>query len=332
MIKLALYYVKCQLHINIFNCQCKYILIHFPIVRNIRIIFLLFLLFAVIVVSIFLFVGYLSPKGAGIYIDSSPSSEIYIDDVKVGRTPYKYTRKPGEVLIKLIPDSFGDPLVPYSVKVNLVSGVETIVRKTFSSDPSLESSEILSFEKSGNSSSGFSIVTDPDSAKVVIDSSITAFTPYKNSSLFAGNHTVEISLLGYITKKFDVKIYDKYKMIAIVKLAKDNTITPTPTPTPVSEVSQSTKEVILTVKILSTPTGFLRVRNEPSTLGTEIGQAEPDEEYPLVSEDVKTGWYQIEFEKGKKGWITNQYAQKFEDGKPVSNIKLSPTPTKTSGL
>jgi uncharacterized protein YgiM (DUF1202 family) len=81
------------------------------------------------------------------------------------------------------------------------------------------------------------------------------------------------------------------------------------------------------VEILSTPTGFLRVREEPSSLGKEIGQVEPGKNYVLVETDEKTGWFKIEYlpaqagEDGKVGWISNQYAKK------LNSSVLSPTPT-----
>ena len=77
------------------------------------------------------------------------------------------------------------------------------------------------------------------------------------------------------------------------------------------------------VEILETSTGFLRVRREPSTLGEEIGRVEPGEKYPLIQTDEKTGWFEIEYEEGKEGWISNQYARKIEGGS-----KLTPTPSK----
>jgi uncharacterized protein YgiM (DUF1202 family) len=59
---------------------------------------------------------------------------------------------------------------------------------------------------------------------------------------------------------------------------------------------------------LQTPTGFLRVRDQASLNGAEIGQVKPGETYALL--DEQTGWYQIKLTNGKTGWISSQYAQK----------------------
>jgi uncharacterized protein YgiM (DUF1202 family) len=58
---------------------------------------------------------------------------------------------------------------------------------------------------------------------------------------------------------------------------------------------------------LQTPTGFLRVRDQASLGGAEIGQVKPGETYTLL--DEQSGWYKIKF-NNKEGWISSQYAQK----------------------
>ena len=62
------------------------------------------------------------------------------------------------------------------------------------------------------------------------------------------------------------------------------------------------------VQILSTPTGFLRVRQDSSVAGLEIAQVKPGESYELI--DEKTGWFEIKLTDGKLGWISSSYAKK----------------------
>jgi N-acetylmuramoyl-L-alanine amidase len=78
------------------------------------------------------------------------------------------------------------------------------------------------------------------------------------------------------------------------------------------------------VEILSTSTGFLRVRSEPSILGEEIGRVEPGERYPYLDEDEDTGWLKIEYEEGKEGWVSGQYAKKIEESKEEPSPSPSP--------
>jgi hypothetical protein len=66
--------------------------------------------------------------------------------------------------------------------------------------------------------------------------------------------------------------------------------------------SESSQKYIV---ILDTPTGWLRIRNEPE--GEEIGKALPGEKYLLIGQ---TGsWYQIELEESTLGWIHTSYAK-----------------------
>ena len=93
---------------------------------------------------------------------------------------------------------------------------------------------------------------------------------------------------------------------------QESSPTTIPTPEPTSSYERK-------VEILQTDTGFLRVRENPSTLGKEIRQVRPGESYSLLDIDGKTGWFKIELEDGTVGWISNQYAREIES--------VSPTPT-----
>ena len=289
-----------------------------------RTILLLIILTVVIVTSVFLFVAYFNPKGAGIIVDSSPASTVYIDGEQVGKTPYKETRSPGEVIVKLVPDSFDTPLSPYETKVNLVSGIETVVARNFGPTDDLSAGEVLAFEKTGDGTAGFSIVSVPDSAQITLDGVTKAFSPYRNSNLSEGAHTVVISIPGYLARKIDFKTYTNYKLTALVKLAVDPNFNDEPEVEPTPTPGEVTKPVIVT--ILPTPVGFLRVRSEASSLGAEVGQVKPGEKYELLEEDQETGWYKIEYEEGKEGWISDTYAQKDQEIMPTPTLSVSVTP------
>ena len=61
--------------------------------------------------------------------------------------------------------------------------------------------------------------------------------------------------------------------------------------------------------IKSPDTGWVRVRSEPSTSGEELAKVNDGESYPL--KDEQSGWYQIEYDTGKEGWISGRYAEKI---------------------
>ncbi|MCL4387028.1 PEGA domain-containing protein [Patescibacteria group bacterium] len=293
--------------------------------RKIRILILVSLIIILLIGVVFLLVKYLSPKFAGIYIESNPTATVYIDGLELGRTPYEDTRKQGEIIIKLVPDSFETPLAPYETKVNLIAGVQTVIKRDFGATDETSSGEIISFEKIEGSQTSLAVVSIPDSSELIIDGKERAFTPHRTSSLLPGEHFFVIRADNYQEKKVDVKTHEGYKLTAVVKLAKspmnEDQVSGS---TEESEIQEEEKKIAQKVKISSTPTGYLRVRGEPSTLGQEVGKVEPEKLYDLLETDEKTGWFKIRFEEEKEGWISNQYAEVIE------SAKVSPTPTPTA--
>lgn len=81
----------------------------------------------------------------------------------------------------------------------------------------------------------------------------------------------------------------------------------------VQEVPKIASEsAVLKVKILKTPTGWLRVRTEPSVAASEAAKIKPNEEYPLLEE--QEDWFKIQYNEDgeeKEGWISSQYGQKI---------------------
>ena len=278
---------------------------------KVKTIIFVLVLVGVVVGTIFFSVGYFKPKGAGIFIETTPNASVLINGEIVGRTPYRETRSPGDIVIKLVPESFDQPLAPYETRVNLVSGIETVVRREFAETDDKAGGEILTFEKTGGSEAGLAVVTVPDSVQISIDGASKAFTPFKTSTIQPGKYILLLSSPGFVDKTLEVRTTKGYKLMIVAKLIPDET----------KEVNDDKEEVIeiqkepepRRVEILSTSTGFLRVRNEPSTLGVEVAQVKPGEKYILLEEDEKTGWFKIEYEKGKEGWISNQYAETLGD-------------------
>jgi hypothetical protein len=283
---------------------------------------------------VFFVVGYFKPKVAGIYIETNPSATVFINDVQVGRTPYKGTRKPGEMILKLVPESFEAPLAPYEAKINLVVGVETVVRRDFGESVETSSGEVISFEKIEKDQISLAVVSIPDSVQLTIDGYLKSITPHKDSSVSPGEHTLSLSAKGYLDKTVRVKTYVGYKLTAVIQLALDNESAEglseeLPSPDEVAEDIKEEKKP--QVRILETSVGFLRVRDEPSTLGEEIGRVEPGDVFNLLDMDEKTGWFEIEYEESgedlptKTGWISNQYAEKIENEKDDTSPTATPT-------
>lgn len=258
--------------------------------------------------AIFFISGKIKPKKAGILIETTPSSVVFINAVQVGKTPYSGTFDPGEIDLKLVPDVLDKPLVLFETRLLLSSGIQTVVKREFGETVDLSAGEIISFEKTGESNPSIAVVTDPDSAQISIDGKAYGFAPYKTSQVSASSHQVAVSLNGYSERMVNVKTISGYKLTLIVKLAKDlNKIEPTPVPS-------ATPKPEIKVEILSTPNGFLRVRESSSTTSGEVARVNPGETYTLIEESTAQDWYKIQYvasDSAKVGWISSQYAKKL---------------------
>lgn len=271
-----------------------------------------------ILAGLFLF-GYFKPKGAGLVVNSSPSALVFINGVQVGRTPYKATLEPNEVALRLVPESTGIPLAVFETRLNLSPGIETVVNREIGETEESSSGEIVSFEKVSKGETSLSIISIPDAAQITIDGQVRGFAPYKTSSIISGEHQVVISAPGYTSRTLQVKTREGYKLIIIAKLSVD------------LEEQKKKEEAVLAAKeeakvyveILTTPTGFLRVRQEASTSSAEIGQVKPGEKYEFLEE--ATDWFKIKFTVDKEGWISAQYAKKLEES------AATPSPSPTAG-
>lgn len=294
--------------------------------RKYRIILLAVVILAALGFGIYFLIKVLKPVSAGVVIETVPAASVFIDGQQVGRTPYKEPQKPGEIVVKLIPESADTPLAPYETKVSLASRIETVIRREFGATDETSSGDIVSYERVGGRTIGLSVVSIPDGAQVSVDGTVRGFVPYKTSTITAGEHQVVVSSPGYIERSLTVKTVRGYKVTAVIKLA--------PSAEPEVKGEEDVKEEAPQelVEILSTPTGFLRVRSGPSTANEEVTQVKPGDRYPLLEEDAESGWFKIEYEKDKEGWVSNQYAKKLteEEAKSSPTPKPSPSPTPTT--
>lgn len=241
--------------------------------------------------------GYLRPKTSGILIETNVASRVFVDGREVGRTPYNATLSPHTTVIKLIP--YEQSLVGYETKVDLVAGIKTIIRRTFAQTESASSGQIIYFEKIATENPEISVVSSPDAASVVLDGRPKGFTPIGISQISLGIHQLSLTSSGYTDLEFSVKTVDGYKLIAIVKLAQ----TPEVTLGAQAENTQTSE-----VEVLRSPSGFLKIKESPNSVSSEVGQANTGQKYKLLNRSSDSNWYEIDLGGGKSGWISVQYA------------------------
>jgi len=258
---------------------------------------------------------------SALQINSTPTANVFIDGKQVGKTPYQASNlSAGEVLIKLIPDTTSEPLVSWDGKIKLNEGVLTLIERDFASTEAGSSGQILTLEKTKNKkTASLSIVSDPDGSLVKIDGEAKGFTPLLLGEIGEGDHQIAISKDGFLEKIIKARAVLGYQLVVNAKLAQVSEGSLSLTPTPSRQDSSSTssgrsnteQEIAKPyVQIKDTPTGWLRVRMEPSTTATEAAKVNPGEKFPLL--DEQSGWYKIRYGQNKEGWVSSQYATKYE--------------------
>lgn len=283
--------------------------------KTIKIIFVVFVTLAVVITTVFFLVGYLKPKPGGLMVDTNPASSVYINGNFVGKTLYKGTDRAGQISLKLVPSITDQNLIAYETKVNLVAGVQTVIRREFGTTEDLSSGDVISFDKTGGSSAGLVVISIPDNSQVLVDGIAQGFSPYNLSSVTSGSHQITVKAPGYTDRTMSVKTQAGYKLTVFAKLAKSQDAVPVPSPSPTSTVSSKTY-----VLIGNTPTGFLRMRTEPAAKGNPIAQLKPGSKYLFLEGDIASGWYKIQYQdpapglpNGITGWVSNQYSSLATD-------------------
>lgn len=232
-------------------------------------------------------------KPAALQVTSTPQASIFLDGKHLGKTPFKSDQlKAGEYTLKLAVSE-----ASYSEKITLTEGTLTVLNRELTANFQAQSGEILSLVPSR---SGLFISSMPREADVTIDGRLLGQTPLLTGDIEEGDHKIQLSRAGYISREFAIKASSRYLLTADVTLASEIAKSGLPPPSPPPTVK---------VEITKTPQGFLRVRKEPSTASAEIGRVKTGDELEVIQE---TGdWIKVSFE-GKQGWISSQYTKKVQ--------------------
>ncbi len=272
-----------------------------------------------------------TPKEGELRVESTPEVSIFLDNKHIGRTPYREKVAAGEYTLRLVPESTTGDIAPWQAKISVGPNLLTYVNAVLSESELSSAVDVLWLEKSVANKPELSVITNPDGASVVVDDVTKGITPLTVQDLTIGDHTLTVTSPGFLTRTMKIKMTEGYKLIASLKLALSATgvsdtgttasasaalttgsVTPAPTAkagtkTATSSAATQTPPTPY-VTILDTPTGFLRVRMEPSTAATEAGRVNPGEKYHVY--DEQSGWYQISYDSTNKGWISGTYATK----------------------
>jgi hypothetical protein len=271
------------------------------------------------------------PQKAGVQITSSPQAEVFLNDKSYSDTPLiKNDLKAGEYTIKIIPK---DPeFLPWEGQLSLKSGIITVVDRILSTDPNQSNGHSLSFESIKNKDvSELDVITLQNNTAVSVDGNPVGFTPLSGSAIDPGPHIFTLTSPGYQDKIIKASVISGFKLIIAADLAVqevslsvdsdqnllgDENQATTSAQTDIERSSPQASSSAISkpyIKINQTPQGWLRVRSEPEIVNdpsNEIARVNTGDLLPYL--DTKTSWFQIEYQKGKKGWVSSSYATLVE--------------------
>jgi hypothetical protein len=268
-------------------------------------------------------------KKAGVQITSNPPGMVTINSESHGQTPvYQENLKPGSYSVKISP--LDTTLQPWEGRVVLTAGTLTVVDRQLAVTSDQAHGHTLYFEKADSKDKAeVNITSLPNTVSVLIDGNPAGFTPFTSSSVESGGHVFTLTAPGFQDKVIKASVEMGFKLnintqLATQKIESLPTITPTPSATPSATPSptKADSETDITplpsqasssavpkpyVEIDSSSLGWLRVRQEPQ--GTEVAKVNHGDKFPYLKS--QEGWYQIEYKKGEKGWISSTYAKLF---------------------
>lgn len=237
-----------------------------------------------------IFLG-VKPMG-GISILSTPTdATVYLDEKEVGKTPYE-DKNLGvkDYDVKIIKDS-----ASWQGKVMLTAGTVTVINRDLASDIASSAGEILTLNKG----KGLTAISNPTNASVEIDGKFYGNTP-TTIDIAPGEHTVLIRHRNYLNRSIRADLPTDFNLTVSADLGlSEADLSAIATP-----VITQTPEVI----VKNTPTGFLRVRDKPSTLGKEVAQVKPGDSLILLEE--LGAWNRVRLADSTIGYVSAVYVTK----------------------
>jgi hypothetical protein len=276
-------------------------------------------------------------SGIQVQMTDNSVSQVYLDGLHRGQTPLEIRDiRPGTYTFRLEPAD--SKKQPYETQVHLYANTMTSVLWSFRTNELNGTGEILELEPlASKERAELAVTTVPEGANISLGTSTYGLSPVIVDSAPVGTYDLSIEAVAHVKKALAVKIEPGYRLHVFSRLAKEDAALetaggsgspsgsgldqalelaeesaqssisarrsiPSPAPSSLTETEPEPPYVV----IGSTPTGWLRVRGEPSSNGAEVARVNPEEKYPYKS--TQNGWYEIEYSPGETGWISGQYA------------------------
>ncbi|MGI5828155.1 MAG: PEGA domain-containing protein [Patescibacteria group bacterium] len=280
-----------------------------------------------------------SKKKAALNVTASPKASVFLDGEHIGSTPYfSDTLKPGEYTVRLVPESSSG--MPWEARVKLTAGILTVVSRDLGDTLNKSSGHVLSLEPAlSQDEISLLVVTVPEGCIVSVDGEPRGFAPKAIDNVSEGDHTLSVSSPGYIEKSLKAQLIKGYKLTASIQLAKANETLPSQQteiqkedekPEEETQEEESDTQALDAnleenssesegprvgadlkppyVTVLDTPTGWLNVREKPSTASEILIKANPGDAFAYL-EMNDAGWYKIKLDEKQEGWVSSKYVK-----------------------
>lgn len=270
-------------------------------------------------------------SGMQVQMTDGSVAQVYLDGLHKGQTPYEVRDiRPGTYTFRLEPAD--SKKQPYETQIHLYANTMTSVLWSFRTSELNGTGEILELEPlASRDRAELSVTTVPEGANISLGTNSYGLSPVIVDSVPVGTYDLSIEAVAHVKKALAVQIEPGYRLHVFSRLAKEDAALETapssggsldqalelaeqsenatlsarrtlPSPSPTAAAEPEPPYVV----IGSTPTGWLRVRGEPTSNGAEVARVNPEEKYPYKS--TQNGWYEIEYSAGETGWISGQYA------------------------
>lgn len=234
-----------------------------------------------------------SPASTSLRVVSTPAgADVYLEGNLKGKTPYEGGNlKNSSVIVKIVSQQG-----QWEGKVVLNAGTWTVIQRDLTADPQTQAGEILTLQ----TGEGLSVISSPDQAVVEVDGKSMGETPLK-LNLPQGEYIFVVKKDNFLQRTIKATIPENYQLTLNVDLALTEGVD-------LSVANLPTQSMSTMIKILPTPTGFLRVRDKPSLSGKELARVKPGDELLFLEEE--NNWFKVRLPNGLEGHISSTYGQK----------------------
>lgn len=268
----------------------------------------------IILIGLFLIYKFLiltrSQEKGALQITSNIKAQILLNGQYLGEAPLCKCNASdvlpvGEYDLKVVPQD--KTVEEFNIRIKILPNVLTAVDRTFLPG-AFASAYLIYLEEANTDQAELFVSSLPDGSMVSIDSNPSGVTPLKDNTLSPSEHEIEIQKQGFAKKTIRVRTVPGYTLVVNALLGVESGEEEIPTATETSNVTPiPTPTAQKTAKILTTPTGFLRVREDAGTSFDEVAQVKPGETYTVLEE--KSGWVKIQVSTTLSGWVTTQFVE-----------------------